>query len=427
MSVSFRIYVYLYVFLWKELDNLAETRFNLDWWGIWQFLEAAENNPKDKFNNPEFFEPKTQNGDLPPVYKFINPSPVFSAVQSPTILFIGNDSDYNLFYRSLAYDNINSRLLIPAHKNRYIDDYSLNDLSFFDALVLYGYQYKNKNKAETLLNEYLKRGGAIYVEEKEYSPDLTEVLPVKGIISSEFGTKWEIDKTDDSQFLEDIDFKKFSPAVFEKNPWKLAYASELDNWGKPILKQQGKTILATGQLVDGKIVWSGMNLIYHIVNYKNQEESKMLGKILFWLAGKPKETVNYPIINDSLIYSTPDFEAEFVNPQKRILRIKNEQVTGVLLKEFYFPGWRAYLNGKRTNLYKAGPDFMFVPLKSVSPGDEVVLRFQINKVSLLGLVISVISFLFVIVYLLGVRIKLNFFSLPFIKDINFWWNQDSDY
>jgi hypothetical protein len=73
--------------------------------------------------------------------------------------------------------------------------------------------------------------------------------------------------------------------------------------------------------------------------------------------------------------------------------------TGVLFKESWFPNWHASVNGVPASIYRAGPDFMYVPLgKGVKYPAVVTLEFTRSGLEWLGDSISVLSLLGLAIY-----------------------------
>ena len=131
-----------------------------------------------------------------------------------------------------------------------------------------------------------------------------------------------------------------------------------------------------------------MNLFYHAKSYRNEEEARFISRILTWLKGVGGRY-------------TPKHEVKFVNPQRRIVQLK-ERAEGILFKENYFKQWHAALerDGKREKLgiYLAGPGLMYIPLpRDVEAGSRVILWYELLPIEKIGYMISFISLVVLII------------------------------
>jgi hypothetical protein len=132
------------------------------------------------------------------------------------------------------------------------------------------------------------------------------------------------------------------------------------------------------------VVWSGMNLPYHVVSNQAAEESRLLSQEIAWAS--PQDA------------TPPAYTADFVNPQLSRVGITSN-AKGVLFKESWFPNWHASVNGTPASIYRAGPDFMYVPLgKTVKYPAVVTLEFTRSGSEWLGDSISVLSVLGLVIY-----------------------------
>ncbi len=100
------------------------------------------------------------------------------------------------------------------------------------------------------------------------------------------------------------------------------------DWAEAVLVSEGRPLVVVGEYGKGRVIWSGMNLFYHVKSYRDSEESRFINKILRWLT--------------DFNVSSPDYKAEFVNPQRRIVEI-DDFARGILFKENYFKQWHALI------------------------------------------------------------------------------------
>ena len=149
-------------------------------------------------------------------------------------------------------------------------------------------------------------------------------------------------------------------------------------------------LLAGGEYGQGRVVWSGFNLPYHMTyQEKNVQEARLFQQALQWLFGDESTPA-------------PSYQAEFINPEKREVTL-NSGANGVLFKESYFPEWQASFvteDGKQSlPIYQAGPGMMYVPLDGKSPG-TVIFEYKMAWYEIGGWIITFLSILALLIYVL---------------------------
>ena len=149
--------------------------------------------------------------------------------------------------------------------------------------------------------------------------------------------------------------------------------------------------MVAGEYGRGRVVWSGMNLFYHVKSYRSSEESRFIRRILSWLSGGFESSVL-------------SCRVEFVNPQRRIVWIDGS-AGGVLFKENYFRQWHAALivggERRRVSIYLAGPGLMYIPLpRNMGDHFEVLLWYDLSIGEKVGYVVSVFSLVLLLILVL---------------------------
>ena len=123
------------------------------------------------------------------------------------------------------------------------------------------------------------------------------------------------------------------------------------------MRDKGKPLLISASEGQGTLIWSGMNLMYHIQHNTNVEESKVYIKLLELLV---------PLTNH------PYTSGQRETVSSRVTRfVSDTSGRGILFKEQFFSGWQVEVNGRNLRAYQAGPafpGFIYVPfLKSSGP------------------------------------------------------------
>ncbi len=260
-------------------------------------------------------------------------------------------------------------------------------------MFLYNSQYRDKEKAFELLSSYVRGGGNLFWE-THGSPDEVGELPEPAAVSrtgkGALDETWILDP--ESAIGQDIDVEDFNATTYAGGPWGISAAKrdDLRGWARPILEQEGQVLLAGGEYGQGRVVWSGFILPYHMsYGRKNVQEAKLFQQALQWLFGDESR-------------AAPSYQAEFINPEKREVTL-DSGAGGVLFKESYFPEWQASFvteDGKQSlPIYQAGPGMMYVPLDGESPG-TVIFEYKWAWYETAGWIITFLSILALLIYAL---------------------------
>jgi len=321
-------------------------------------------------------------------------APALASVTSrPAILLIGKQETdaYMTVFRlanegMLPYDEV---LLVEGQPR--IDKYTLEDLQPFDGLILYGYDYSNSGRAWDTIAEYVRQGGSVYVDtgweykipewEFDQAPD---VLPLERLTWTDYG----LDETlslDQPEIAGDVDVSQFRPLTWDGNPWALsgAYADDVRPWGKIVLSAAGRPLVVAGEYGEGRIVWSGMNLIGHArYGELNREEVRLVSNLLMWMIDD-QETVEL---------QDPVIERHHPDQVRFGFSTAPDDVTWLYWREAYYPNWHAFLEqgSERIEIpiYRAGPGLMLMPIEGATSSATVTLQWQPSLIERVASLIS---------------------------------------
>jgi hypothetical protein len=141
-----------------------------------------------------------------------------------------------------------------------------------------------------------------------------------------------------------------------------------------------------GSYGEGKVVWSGLNLIGHAAAFDNPTERELIVSLMGWLVAADVA----PRIQDLAI--------DRRDPDHVLLSLERpEESAGYILwREAFSPGWQssAMIDGTRVSLpiYRAGPGLVLVIVpEAADPDLAVELRYGLGLTGLGGLMISVTS------------------------------------
>jgi len=252
---------------------------------------------------------------------------------------------------------------------------------------------------------------------------LPAVFPFESSRRGSLGSDWGFDVSS-NELTKGVRFSTFDPPIFDETDWKFSYPKESEDvreGAKVILRNHGAPILVTQQIGNGKVVWSGMNLAYHVIRFHNTDEVLFFKKILVSLL--PEEDLTKPL-----------YEASFLSSKKR--KITTQGSRGILFKEQAYPGWKVKikLNGKTHagKIFKAGPaypGFIYVRLPELVD-KEVIVSFGYHGgiTSWLLTILSLALIIFVLErtllggLLVGRRIKKLHIKTQ--KHVRGWWEKE---
>lgn len=380
---NFDLYFYFSEVLWKGA-TANETKFFLDWWGI-NTLVAGSSSTNS--NNSDF---KLLGKDAGVgVYNYKYPSPILSATNAPTILFIGKESSYQgSFFRTLALANLDSSQLISVIGKDTVDEYTSLDLSLFDVIVLYDYQINSIAGTALVLNDYVMNGGNLIIESSEavkFVSSFPDPYPIREVNVTQRQGSWNFVLETTTPYITNVELQKFASPDFQiEEPWSIFEGIGVKPWAKTLISSEGKPVIIEGEFGKGKVLWSGLNLPFHVVNSKNNNELNFLKNILLeYSQVEREEKVN--------------FQVDFINPQKRILKL-DTQANGVLFKEAKFPNWKAVAKTAKGNrkleIQKAGPGFMFAFLPEET--EKVSFTYRRSYIEIISDLISILTFCWII-------------------------------
>lgn len=274
-------------------------------------------------------------------------TPIIYPSNALTLGIIGRPDAYSTIIRNLGALNLNSRHVIPIRLGQFIDDVSGEDLKAMDALFLYTYDYKNYGNSWGKIEKYIKEGGKVFIETgsdvKQTAGNTTSPLfPFEKTKKKQMSSKWSL--SGNTPETEGIDLGKFGPPILDNKPWffSVPESDGLKEGASVILANERIPIVVSQSYGKGEVIWSGMNLPYHLSTHKSLEELKFFKNILDQLV-KTNTT------------ESPEFSTERISPTK--VEIKSQNAKGVLFKENMSPGWEAKLSSnvnKNLKIYKTG-------------------------------------------------------------------------
>lgn len=404
-----------------------------DWYAIRYFYSA----PGIPGQLADFFwedfpvEVKSSDGD-PVLFRMPESvtSPIISLTDVPTVGFIGTHDAYSLFLRNLGTLNLNSRYLIPIYLGDTPEVVDEGKLSKLDSVFLYDYRLKNKKKYENSwgrLEKFTKEGGIIFMETGSDTPEKwgiapPSMFPATSLLERGSASGWQVG----GLLAERIDFSSLSPLEYEGGAWSFSYVREQDlkNGSRVLLTIGDKMVMVERSIGEGKIIWSGLNLVYRSHYYNNNAFAEIELFRAYLREGLDLEERR----SDSLV-DRPFSEKAIV---------KGIGTKGVLFKENNYGGWQATALSEgrkyRLSVLPAGTYFMYSRLPEELQGREieVVYEYRGKWESWLSFWMSIASFLAVIFIIIKYgnmtidEIRIHFSGLTIFKRLGRWWESEEN-
>ncbi len=313
-------------------------------------------------------------------------SPIVAATNATPVLVVGDEEGYQTLMRALSLTGITSRQIVPVKGPASIDALTNFELENFPVIFLYSFK-GNINK----LDQFIAQGGQLIVETGALKTSLPanwpSFFPVKMISQVEVYDKVSPELGVKSVLTTDVDPSKFAQFSYQGGSWKMGVGSQenLSAGAKTLLTHNNKIILAEKQYQQGRVIWSGVNLPYHIITNQNLDEVRLLKNIL-----------------SSTVDSLPTVNFVMKRPVPENIQVEGDKFRGIFFKENYNSGWHAKSSGKDLSMYKAGLGFMYFPIPEINSGKH--LSVSINYIGNLAtrgfFTLSVASFLMAIAYII---------------------------
>jgi len=392
----------------RSLNDLSQ------WFGTQYVFLRATDDPVETYQAAGW-ELTHEDGDLQ-VWHDPKAPPMATATTRPTVLVVGRpDSDAYMTIFRIANNGMlpyADALLVEGQPR--VDRYTLEQLRPFDAVLLYGYDYRDGTEAWETLAAYVNQGGNLFVDTgwEFWIPDweferAPEVLPVERLAWTDYGPATQYD-LETPEIAGEIDVTKFKPLVWEGSPWMLsgAEANDVRGWGRVVLAANGRPLVVAGEYGAGKVVWSGMNLLGHArYGETNEEELRFLGNLVRWLTGgRPSQELPAPVIRRD----NPDSVSLAFTP---VLG----DVTWLYWREAFYSNWHAFLTdggGEREiPIYRGGPGFMLMPIEAATEAATVQLRWIPSSAERVAVIFSGIGVLLLVALVLdGLFLQGNGFT-----------------
>ena len=309
---------------------------------------------------------------------FVNPQPSGLAAQWPggtAVLVVGGTQNSVPELYNSVFKQATSGLLpfdaewLVRGTSPYIDDYSEQDLKRYRGILLLGYRYHDQAAAWSHLDRYVHGGGRLFVETgwQYVDPDWNAgqapaILPVPTL-------QWSTLDPSAPVLVEGAVDSAFGSFSYQEGGWGASSAGAVRPGAAELVRVGGRVVVARSSVGQGRVLWSGMNLIAHNSTSSSGDETRFLASQLAWLfASDPSESAQVAI---APVWSGDD---------KATLELQASAAPSVVLfKESLFPGWSARLvspgGSQQVDLAGSEMDFMLAILPAVPAGSSLVFSY----------------------------------------------------
>lgn len=290
----------------------------------------------------------------------------------------------------------------------YLDDYSGSVLDDFNTLILYGFAFRDREKAESLIKAFVRKGGQVVIDLHGVKPYLLEADPTflgvtgyQRIAKRTFNIEIAADRKTDLFAYKT--FKLPSELVFNASryqklkEWRYLVYNGLD---EPVAFQKGEKnkdifgVAGYKEVEGGKVLFVGPNLFYHTYLTHDKEEIRTLSKALgIGNAGTPGTVER--VTGDNV----PDIKVlkESIEPAKLTFKYEAKKDFPALVSYAFSTHWAARLDGRPIQLSDL-EELMFLDLPKGR--HDLTLSYQRTKIHVYawGITLMAVVFLAWLIY-----------------------------
>ncbi len=243
----------------------------------------------------ERFEPVFTSGDVTIYERTDEPREV------PRVLLVGKSVDRHLV-EVLDSDDVRVEAnlnVIPddysSTDGAYLDDYTVEELLAYDAILLYNFRWRDRVAAEELLTEYARRGGTALVDATQNLGGLPSdfngiedttflnVLVQRDALAEE-GMATVLEPA----LVHGTASPELGPFVSESGgPWYTAVYTPLEDvMLRPLVVYEGHTLVQEQTIGEGRILWMSGNLGFHAYLRGTAAEKQLMQDLFEYATSK---------------------------------------------------------------------------------------------------------------------------------------------
>lgn len=310
-----------------------------------------------------------------------SPTPIVTATNAPEVLVVGDAAHYDLVLRDLALAGIGPRRLVPVNGGPSLDALSAAELEAYPTVLVYGARATKAARDDAALAAYARSGGHLVIDtgDSKLANALAKAssspLPIGGTHPAAISGRWDFHaRARTVRALSAGALGHISPPRYDASPWAVRAARSPVRAGATLVSH-GHVVVAKRHLGAGSVLWSGLNLPYHVAAFRNVHEAGLLARLL----GAARASVSAPIVHAR----APDAEAWDV----RVPRGAH----AVLVRSYTDGHFSATLGGHPVPIELAGPDMMLVHVPRT--GGVLRITYHLGPVALASDALALLSLL----------------------------------
>ncbi|MCS7136939.1 MAG: hypothetical protein NZ941_01050 [Candidatus Caldarchaeum sp.] len=347
----------------KQPRSFNTVMHNLDWTAV-RYVVFSTDDPAYATASTVFQRLGEASGFT--FFENVYASPVAEVVYNGAVLFFGDREGYDVLLRAVALSDYRSPAPVLVWAvDGCVDDVPAEVLEKFSSIVLYRYCYRDKAAAFSLLDQYVKQGGWLFVETMssvDESSEMPQPLPVSKTSRSSVEREWGF-TISNHELTRNISANIFSPAVYDGGPWGVSATGReaLRQGSVPLLVSGDKVLMVYANHGRGAVVWSGMNLPYHALAYQNIQEANLLRRLFSGNTEVEKQPAEMKRESaTSITFNTP--------PKAKGLIFRERYLSNLVFS------WKADTGHGGLPVFMYGPGFNYVVLS----GDTQTVKLYLS-------------------------------------------------
>jgi len=294
------------------------------------------------------------------------------------VLVIGQGAAYPIELLTGSIPNV-SFFTAPS---KYVDDYQLSDLVSYRGIILYGFGYRDKARAESILKEYVKQGGKLIVD-MDGAPKESFLL-VNPYISNFYTAQ--------------VTYSRL-PIGFPLNPsyeggsWSAVYYGGLDeSW---LVLNDNSPVVGVKKIDGENVLFLGYNFFFHAAYHKNEDEKVFLRDLAsIFISPGENQQLEYQLVS--------------LKPDEKVIDVNASASGQVLISVAYSTHWSATVDGVEREI-ESYQDFMSINVESGA--HRIVLTYVGSSTDSLASLISISAFIgIILLFLLGEKLRVRLTS-----------------
>ncbi|MDW7986188.1 MAG: hypothetical protein RMI88_03090 [Nitrososphaerota archaeon] len=358
-------------------------------WGSIRYLGLTDSEEGFKIAE-EKFRPIGKLGDFTIFENDLAP-PISEFLYDGAVLVFADYEGYDVLLRSISISNYSKPApIIVWAEGRCIDDVPIDVLEKFSVTVLYRYCYRDRVKAFQILEHYVSAGGRLFIETMSSTDESSEMpspIPVSKTHRAIIEDDWNF-KIAEHSLTVSISNNIFSPPMYDGGPWGVSSSNleYLRDGAEPLLKSNGRVLVAYIRYGYGEVVWSGMNLPYHVLAYQNIAEADFMRRLIMYNVSVEIEPAQmYRDSATSILFKIPS------------------KVKGIIFRERYISNlvfsWKASDSKGELDIFMMGPGFNYIVIKDTyGKVEDIRLVLEDGPLRTSSIILS-LSTLFLLVYM----------------------------